>query len=68
MRLVKLVRDTIPEKVGDQKVVYTTIPTRNEFVGALRQKLLEEVAEYLANPCASELGVISALVDEVQSK
>lgn len=62
MRLVKLVRDKIPEKVGDQRVVYSDIPSRDEFVNALRQKLLEEVAEYLADPCVGELADILEVV------
>jgi predicted house-cleaning noncanonical NTP pyrophosphatase (MazG superfamily) len=66
-RLIKLVRDYIGQFLdGDSTVTYEVIP--NEHVlPALRAKLLEEVGEYLVDPCLGELAdvyeVVCALAD-----
>lgn len=54
MRLLKLVRDRIPEMFGDAEIVYQPIP-REEFLFALRNKLVEEAQEYRDNPCREEM-------------
>ncbi len=54
-RLVKLVRDSIGQFVGDSTVTYAPIEDPAEAVAALRLKLVEEAVEYLCDPCLGEL-------------
>lgn len=61
-RLVKLVRDDVERFCGgDMAVRYESIP-HEEFVHELRKKLAEEVAEYLLDPSAEELGDVWEVV------
>lgn len=61
-RLVKLVRDGIGRRLGSQTAVYEPIPDTSEHVTELRKKLLEEVGEYLLEPCEEELADVLAVV------
>ena len=54
MRLLKLVRTGIPGILNDVEIVYQEIP-HDEFVDCLRDKLFEEVKEYLREPSLDEL-------------
>lgn len=61
-RLVKLVRDGIARHLGSQTVSYESIPNTSVHITELRKKLLEEVAEYLSEPCEEELADVLAVV------
>lgn len=63
--LVKLVRDGIEEVVGDHGVVTYGPPLPGEHVALLRRKLIEEAAEYLANPSLDELVDVLAVVESL---
>jgi predicted house-cleaning noncanonical NTP pyrophosphatase (MazG superfamily) len=54
-RLVKLVRDRIGRHLGSSQVTYTRIEDRQEFLDALKAKMLEEYLEYLIKPGVDEL-------------
>jgi predicted house-cleaning noncanonical NTP pyrophosphatase (MazG superfamily) len=60
----KLIRDHIPRKVKKKtgEVLHTRIASKRELRHFLRQKLLEEVAEYLETPCPEELVDILEIV------
>jgi predicted house-cleaning noncanonical NTP pyrophosphatase (MazG superfamily) len=66
-RFVKLVRDRIPQFVGDSTVVYEPIADHDKRLDALRRKLVEESIEYLMNPSVEELAdvytVLGALLN-----
>lgn len=59
----KLVRDRIPEKMrGSGREPNTRTLTATEYASALRDKLMEEVAEYLADGGEEELADILEVV------
>jgi predicted house-cleaning noncanonical NTP pyrophosphatase (MazG superfamily) len=62
-RLVKLVRDRIGEFLGDSTVSYEPITDRDDPIGSLRLKLIEEAVEYLRDPCIGELADVLAVVE-----
>ncbi len=63
IRYDKLVRDRIPEIVAkDGKVAATHVATDEEYAAKLREKLQEEVAEYLASGAADELADIAEVL------
>mgnify|MGYP000745953399 CR=1 FL=1 len=53
-RLVKLVRDDVG-RFGNGNVVYESLDAGEDHAVLLRQKLLEEVGEYLIDPSIGEL-------------
>lgn len=67
-RLVKLIRDRMGELLSTSTVRYAPIPDRATRIRALRSKLVEESAEYLANPSLGELAdvleVVRALAEQ----
>ncbi len=66
MEYHKLVRDRIPEiiKEADKKCVYH-IAEEEEFYAKLREKLLEEVNEFLENPCSEEAADILEVLETI---
>lgn len=64
MRLVKLVRDNIDIFLDGRHAVieYTRLPSEEEHRRELRKKLLEEAAEYVIDPCKSELADVLEVV------
>jgi len=63
-RIIKLVRDRIPEIVSrerGEKAVYR-VAGKREYLRLLREKLEEEVAEYLAGEAAEELADIAEVI------
>lgn len=63
--LVKLVRDRIGERVGPARGFhYEAIEFKDQHVRLLREKLGEEVVEYLCDPSLGELvDILQALED-----
>jgi predicted house-cleaning noncanonical NTP pyrophosphatase (MazG superfamily) len=61
----KLVRDHIPEIIekATGKTAKTKILEQTEYVARLREKLQEEVDEYLEEPCQDELVDITEVVE-----
>ncbi len=57
----KLIRDLVPDLYGDQPGAHRTLDD-TEFEAALREKLQEEVAEYLASGEVMELADILEVV------
>jgi predicted house-cleaning noncanonical NTP pyrophosphatase (MazG superfamily) len=56
MKFDKLVRDNIPEIIkADNRTPSFHIATDEEYEEALKKKLHEEVAEFLAKPCLDEV-------------
>ena len=63
MRYDKLVRDKIPDIMRAKKVEPTThIASDEEYIRKLREKLGEEVAEYLESGTAEELADVLEVV------
>lgn len=60
--LVKLVRDRISENSVDSAVKFLPIEDDDLFIEKLREKLGEEVVEYLLKPSLSEAGDIFAVL------
>ncbi len=60
----KLVRDLIPEVLAAKKVDHTVrvLEDDQEYLQALRAKLLEEVHEYLETPTVEELADVREVV------
>ncbi len=59
----KLVRDKIPEIIeNDGKTAYTHKAENKEYFEKLKEKLLEEVREYIKSPCKEELADILEVV------
>lgn len=61
-RLVKLVRDRVPEVVPDGVVVYAQVSPELHRKW-LRRKLLEEALEYLEDPTVEELCDVLEVVE-----
>jgi predicted house-cleaning noncanonical NTP pyrophosphatase (MazG superfamily) len=60
---IKLVRDHIGHRLGgDGTITYEPIGDRDMHVALLRRKLVEEAAEYLADPTLAELADVMAVV------
>lgn len=57
-RLVKLVRDRVHGVLADAGVEFHRIEDGDQYLAALRKKLVEEAAEYLLNPSLDELADI----------
>ena len=63
----KLVRDRIPEIIEkDNCICYYHVADDNEFKIKLHEKLLEEIVEFLENPCAEEIADILEILDAVR--
>lgn len=60
-RLVKLVRDRVPQFLTDGGVHYRRMP-REDHVRQLRAKLVEEALEYVLNPSLGELADVQEAV------
>jgi predicted house-cleaning noncanonical NTP pyrophosphatase (MazG superfamily) len=58
---VKLVRDRIPEELGEGVTSYQPL-LREDHIRELRKKLVEEVAEYLVDPSIGELADIYEVI------
>jgi len=54
-RLVKIVRDRIGSLLGGSEVHYAPVADREQAIGMLRRKLVEEATEYLLSPSRDEL-------------
>lgn len=65
-RFIKLVRDRIPQFVGDSTIVYEPVGDRAKIVDALRKKLVEEAIEFLVNPSTEELGDVKDVVEALE--
>lgn len=64
MKYNKLVRDKIPEIIEKKwKKAIIHIADDNEYSKALINKLLEEVNEFIDNPCEEELADIFEVID-----
>jgi predicted house-cleaning noncanonical NTP pyrophosphatase (MazG superfamily) len=66
VRIVKLVRDRVHEYVHDKhgsygEIGYGTL-TDDEYIKRLRMKLIEEAAEYMADPSVEELADVLEVV------
>lgn len=61
-KFVKLVRDAIPERFPELVVRYAVVD-RADRRRLLEGKLIEEVMEYVRDPCISELADISEVVE-----
>ena len=61
----KLVRDRIPEILTEKGLNYVVRPVANEqeYVTKLKEKLQEEVNEFIENPCAEEMADIQEVLD-----
>lgn len=60
---IKLVRDHVGEALGGEGTIsYEPIVDQDEHVALLRRKLVEEAAEYLANPSVEELADVLEVV------
>lgn len=61
MRVIKLVRDRIPEYLirrggeNDLRITYDPFISDDQHRELLRRKLIEEATEYLLDPCVGEL-------------
>ena len=63
MEYNKLVRDKIPEIIKGKGVIPKVhIASEEEYKAKLREKLSEEVQEYLEDPCIEELADILEVV------
>lgn len=60
--VVKLVRDGIPDLLGDTGTVTYGPIDRDAHVKLLRRKLIEEAAEYMSDPSKGELADILQVV------
>lgn len=55
----KLIRDKIPEIIEKNGTFFIShIADDKEYIGALKNKILEELKEFYENPCAEEIGDI----------
>jgi len=62
----KLVRDKIPEILSKQNKKYKChIATGDELREMLREKVLEEIGEYMSNPCLEELADVYEVLEAV---
>lgn len=62
----KLIRDKIPTILEDQKKEFKTHKaTEEEYAQKLKEKLLEEVGEFLENPCLEELADIQEVLNTI---
>jgi predicted house-cleaning noncanonical NTP pyrophosphatase (MazG superfamily) len=60
----KLIRDKIPELVEERgEDISVHLADEEEFVQALREKLVEEVGEFLQNPSPEEMADILEVMD-----
>ena len=61
----KLVRDRIPEILKQSGKAFSVRPAEDkaEYVSMLKEKLSEEVNEFLENPCIEELADIQEVLD-----
>ncbi len=61
----KLVRDRIPEilKENGKHFSLRSAKDKDEYVSKLKEKLTEEVNEFLDNPCVEELADIQEVLD-----
>jgi len=62
----KLVRDKVPEKIKKEgKVPKFHIASEGEYWGKLKEKLTEEVAEFLTKDSEGELADILEVLEEI---
>jgi predicted house-cleaning noncanonical NTP pyrophosphatase (MazG superfamily) len=62
--IIKLVRDRVGDTIGPPRgFSYKPVRNRVEHLKLLRQKLLEEVGEYLTDPTIEELADVQEVVD-----
>jgi predicted house-cleaning noncanonical NTP pyrophosphatase (MazG superfamily) len=61
----KLVRDNIPNILQEKGKGYVgkTAENKEEFLVKLKEKLQEEVSEFLETPCAEEIADIQEVLD-----
>lgn len=64
----KLIRDHIPDIIEkDGKVHKVHVANDEEYTTALKSKLLEEVREFIEEPCIGELADILEVIDSLKS-
>ncbi len=64
MKYGKLIRDKIPEIIKASRANYEThVAGNDEYQRKLREKLREEVEEFLSEPCIEELADILEVVN-----
>ena len=67
MEYDKLVRDRIPEIIKKSgKRCRHRVATPGEYKNYLREKLLEEVHEFIEEPCAKEMADIHEVIGELE--
>lgn len=60
---IKLVRDHVGERLGGEgTITYERVSDEEQHVALLRRKLVEETAEYLADPSVGELADVLEVV------
>jgi len=65
----KLVRDRIPEIIEeDGKMVGFHVATEEEYQQALLDKLVEEVQEFIADPCLSEMADVCEVLEFIKKE
>lgn len=64
---MKLVRDRIPEiiKKSGKTPIYRILDCNEEYLAYLQKKLIEEVDEYIENPCLEKLVDIVTVINAI---
>ena len=64
----KLVRDRIPEVLTNKEIKFSThVADEKEYLEKLHEKLVEEVAEFVEDPCIEEIIDIFEVLDVLRN-